>query len=137
MAALWRNDGSGWHALASAGFPDEAALHGLVEDAPQLLPLSGSPRLVVVGRVGAGVGSNLVAILSGLRGGRLGNTVEDATVSTPTARMPSKQWGWRRRWCRGGEARREGFRAFAASLDPSSSLASVRPLWGVPRGPHS
>ncbi len=64
MAALWRNDGSGWHALAPAGFPDEAALHGLVEDAPQLLPLSGSPRLVVVGRevpLGGGY-ADLIAI---------------------------------------------------------------------------
>jgi hypothetical protein len=50
MAALWRNDGSGWHTLAPTGFPDEAALHTLVEEAPQLLPLSGLPRLVVVGR---------------------------------------------------------------------------------------
>ena len=64
MAALWRNDGSGWHALAPAGFPDEAALHGLVEDAPQLLPLSGSPQLVVVGRevsVGGGY-ADLIAV---------------------------------------------------------------------------
>jgi alkylated DNA nucleotide flippase Atl1 len=50
VAALWRNDGSGWQVVAPAGFPDEAALHALVEEAPQLLPLSGLPRLVVVGR---------------------------------------------------------------------------------------
>lgn len=64
MAALWRDDGSGWNALAPAGFPDEAALHGLVEDAPQLLPLSGSPRMVVVGReVSLGGGyADLIAV---------------------------------------------------------------------------
>ncbi len=50
MTAIWRNDGSGWKTLSPTGFPDEAALHGLVEEAPQLLPLSGSPRLAVVGR---------------------------------------------------------------------------------------
>ncbi len=64
MTALWHNDGSGWRALASAGFPDEAALHTLVEGAPQLLPLSGSPRLVVVGRevrLGSGY-ADLVAV---------------------------------------------------------------------------
>lgn len=64
MTALWHNHGSGWRALASAGFPDEAALHTLVEGAPQLLPLSGSPRLVVVGRevrLGSGY-ADLVAV---------------------------------------------------------------------------
>jgi hypothetical protein len=29
--------------LAPTGFPDEATLHGLVEEAPELLPLSGNP----------------------------------------------------------------------------------------------
>jgi hypothetical protein len=64
MAVLWRDEGSGWHSLAPAGFPDEAALHSLVEDAPQLLPLSGNPRLVVVGRevpLGGGF-ADLVAV---------------------------------------------------------------------------
>src|SRR5437867_3265942 len=50
MSALWNNDGNGWRLLAPAGFPDEAALHSLVEEAPHVLPLSGSPTLVVVGR---------------------------------------------------------------------------------------
>jgi hypothetical protein len=31
-------------------FPDEATLHSLIEQAPQLLPLAGSPSLVIVGR---------------------------------------------------------------------------------------
>jgi hypothetical protein len=64
MTALWHNDGAGWRALAPAGFPEEAALHTLVEGAPQLLPLSGAPRLVVVGRevrLGSGY-ADLVAV---------------------------------------------------------------------------
>ncbi len=50
MTSIWANDGHAWQLLAPIGFPDESALHGLVEEAPQLLPLSGSPRLVVLGR---------------------------------------------------------------------------------------
>ena len=64
MTALWRKDGSGWGLLAAAGFADEAALHSLVEESPQLLPLSGAPQLVVVGReVALGGGyADLVAV---------------------------------------------------------------------------
>ena len=64
MTALWRKDESAWGLLAAAGFADEAALHGLVEEAPQLLPLSGAPELVVVGReVALGGGyADLVAV---------------------------------------------------------------------------
>ncbi len=50
MTAIWHNDGASWRLLAPTGFPDEAALHSLVEEAPQLLPLAGAPQLVVVGR---------------------------------------------------------------------------------------
>jgi hypothetical protein len=50
MAAIWRNDGTGWRLLAPTGFPDEKTLHDLVEQTPQILPLAGAPRLVVVGR---------------------------------------------------------------------------------------
>jgi hypothetical protein len=50
LTAIWRNDGTGWTLLAPEGFPDEAALHSLIENAPQLLPLAGSPRLTIVGR---------------------------------------------------------------------------------------
>jgi hypothetical protein len=39
-----------WAPLAPAGFPDEARLHDLIDEAPHMLPLSGSPRLTVVGR---------------------------------------------------------------------------------------
>jgi len=64
VTALWRNDGSGWGLLVPRGFLDEAALHELVEEAPQLLPLSGSPQMVVVGRevpLGGGY-ADLVAV---------------------------------------------------------------------------
>jgi hypothetical protein len=47
---IWTNDGTGWQLLATTGFPDEAALHSLVEQAPQILPLAGSPRLIILGR---------------------------------------------------------------------------------------
>ncbi len=50
MTAIWQNDGSRWHLLSPTGFPNEATLHTLVEKAPHLLPLAGTPRLIVVGR---------------------------------------------------------------------------------------
>ncbi len=50
MTAIWQNDGSRWHLLSPTGFPNEATLHTLVEQAPHLLPLAGTPRLIVLGR---------------------------------------------------------------------------------------
>src|SRR6266567_420165 len=64
MTAIWRNDGSGWRLLAPAGFPDEATLHSLIEQAPQLLPLAGSPQLTILGRevqLGSGY-ADLIAV---------------------------------------------------------------------------
>lgn len=64
MTAIWQNDGTDWHLLAPTGFPNEATLHTLVEDAPHLLPLAGTPRLIVLGReVQLGIGyADLIAI---------------------------------------------------------------------------
>jgi hypothetical protein len=64
MTAIWHNDGTDWHLLIPTGFPDEATLHTLVEQAPHLLPLAGMPRLIVLGReVQLGSGrADLVAI---------------------------------------------------------------------------
>jgi len=64
MTAIWQNDGSRWHLLTPTGFPNEATLHTLVEQAPHLLPLAGTPRLIVVGReVQLGSGrADLIAI---------------------------------------------------------------------------
>ncbi len=50
MTAIWHNDGDQWQLVAPSGFTAEAALHNLVEQAPQMLPLSGSPKLTIVGR---------------------------------------------------------------------------------------
>jgi hypothetical protein len=66
MTAIWGREGTNWKLLSPAGFPDEASLHSLVEDAPQVLPLSGEPQLVIVGRevrLGSGY-ADLVAIES-------------------------------------------------------------------------
>jgi hypothetical protein len=64
VTAVWRNDGDGWDVLEPAKYADEAHLHDLIEQAPQVLPLSGSPELIVVGReVACGPGSaDLVAV---------------------------------------------------------------------------
>ncbi len=64
VAAIWGREGSNWRLLSPAGFPDEASLHRLVEEAPQVLPLSGEPGLIIVGRevqLGSGY-ADLVAI---------------------------------------------------------------------------
>ncbi len=64
MTAIWSNDGERWALLTPSGFPDEASLHSLIEQSPQLLPLAGSPRLTIVGReVRLGSGSaDLIAV---------------------------------------------------------------------------
>lgn len=64
MTAIWQNPGGGWRLLSPVGFSQEAALHDLVEQAPQLLPLAGAPRLTIVDReVRLGTGSaDLIAI---------------------------------------------------------------------------
>lgn len=46
MTAIWQSDGSDWRLLAPSGFPDEATLHQMVEQAPHMLPLAGSPDLI-------------------------------------------------------------------------------------------
>src|SRR5918997_1967452 len=50
MTAIWQDDGTGWRLLAPTGFPDEQTLHDLVEETPQILPLAGDPRLVMIGK---------------------------------------------------------------------------------------
>jgi hypothetical protein len=64
MTAIWQQRDGQWRLLAPAGFPDEAALHDRVEEAPQLLPLAGSPQIAVVGReVRLGTGyADLIAV---------------------------------------------------------------------------
>jgi hypothetical protein len=64
VTSIWTTSESGWSLLSPSGFPDEATLHSLVEEAPQLLPLAGEPQLIVLGReVPIGGGSaDLVAV---------------------------------------------------------------------------
>jgi hypothetical protein len=51
VTAIWGSDQAGrWRPLAPAAYPAEAALHDLVQQAPQMLPLAGFPRLTVLGR---------------------------------------------------------------------------------------
>ena len=50
MTAIWSEGTKGWELLAPTGFPDEQTLQEIVATAPDLLPLSGSPRVIVLGR---------------------------------------------------------------------------------------
>lgn len=64
---VWGTDPVGqWRPLVPAPYPSEADLHDLVEKAPQMLPLAGSPRLTVLGReVRLGTGyADLLAVES-------------------------------------------------------------------------
>lgn len=66
MNSIWRKDGAEWRLLAPTDYPDEATLHSRVAEAPQMLPLAGSPDLVIVGkevRLGAGI-ADLIAVES-------------------------------------------------------------------------
>lgn len=57
MTGIWTNTGEGWKLGAPREFQDEATLHRLIQENPQLLPLAGSPRLTVLGsevQLGAG-----------------------------------------------------------------------------------
>ncbi len=62
------NDGAGWKLASSQAFPDEATLHRLIAENPQLLPLVGSPRLIVLGcevQLGTGYADILAVESSG------------------------------------------------------------------------
>ena len=51
MSAIWGTDPSGrWSPLVPTAYLAEAELHNLVRDAPQMLPLAGTPQLTVLGR---------------------------------------------------------------------------------------
>jgi hypothetical protein len=64
MGTIWRWQDDEWRRLPPSGFPSEEKLHDLVEDSPALLPLSGNPSMVVLGReVRLGPGSaDLLAV---------------------------------------------------------------------------
>ena len=50
MSGIWTQDDEGWSLSPPEGFADEATLHGLIEKTPEMLPLSGAPTLVILGR---------------------------------------------------------------------------------------
>ncbi|MDP9442654.1 MAG: hypothetical protein M3P34_10870 [Actinomycetota bacterium] len=64
MTAIFANDESGWSVLEADAFEKEEKLHDLIEEAPHLMPLSGAPRIIILGReVTCGSGSaDLLAI---------------------------------------------------------------------------
>lgn len=49
MTGVWTNSGEKWEWGKPRAFENEATLHELIKENPQFLPLSGSPRLVVLG----------------------------------------------------------------------------------------
>ena len=55
IPGIWTKGDDGWMLSRPKGFPDEATLHRLIEDRPDMLPLAGAPRLVILGsEVGLG-----------------------------------------------------------------------------------
>lgn len=50
VSGIWTRNQEGWQLSRPEGFPDEATLHGLIEDTPEMLPLAGAPALLVLGR---------------------------------------------------------------------------------------
>ena len=64
MTGIWSETEGGWRPLAPVGFSQESDLHDLIQRNPDMLPLAGSPRLVVLGReVRCGTGwADLVAV---------------------------------------------------------------------------
>ena len=49
ISRIWTKGDEGWRPSRPNGFPDEATLHRLIEQNPGMLPLSGAPRLVILG----------------------------------------------------------------------------------------
>src|SRR5262249_16321369 len=71
VSSIWhQSEESRWDLLAPAGFPDEASLHDLIAESPQVLPLSGGPRLGVVGSH-VQLGANEAEVIAVEPGGRL------------------------------------------------------------------
>lgn len=48
LPGIWTQNDAGGKLSRPEGFPDEATLHGLIEEAPEMLPLSGAPALITV-----------------------------------------------------------------------------------------
>lgn len=69
MTTIWRQTHDGYEQLRPAGFPNEAELHTLVSRTPELLPLAGSPEMVVLGDEVA-LGTGHADVLTVERSGR-------------------------------------------------------------------
>ena len=68
MTGIWTQDDEGWKLSPPEGFVDEAALHNLIEQTPEMLPLSGTPTLLILGRevpLGSGYADLLAVETSG------------------------------------------------------------------------
>ena len=50
MTGIWTQNDEGWKLSPPQGFADEATLHDLIEQTPEILPLSGTPTLLILGR---------------------------------------------------------------------------------------
>lgn len=69
MTSIWGTDTNGsWRLLTPSRYPAEAVLHDLVAQAPQMLPLAGSPQITILGQqvqLGAGRADLLAVESSG------------------------------------------------------------------------
>jgi hypothetical protein len=68
MTGIWTNTGEGWELSSPQPFQDEAALHRLIQENIQLLPVAGTPRLTVLGseiQLGTGYADILAVESSG------------------------------------------------------------------------
>lgn len=50
MTSIWHRTQQGWARLGTTSYQNEQELHDMVQRSPELLPLSGAPRLVIIGR---------------------------------------------------------------------------------------
>lgn len=69
MAGIWTKAGTDWKPATAQPFSDETALQEMVAENPNLLPLAGSPQLIVLGRE-VRLGSGKVDVLAVETSGR-------------------------------------------------------------------
>ena len=65
--------------VAPAGCPDERTLQGLVEETPQIMPLAGEPRLVIVGKE-VSLGNGYADLIAVEPSGRLGRVCKASNL---------------------------------------------------------
>ncbi len=84
MTGIWTNAGTGWELASSRYSRTKPPCTALLDDNPQLLPLAGSPRLIVLGsevRIGSGYADILAVEASGRP-----TIIEVKLASNPEAR---------------------------------------------------